>query len=437
MSTCLTRSCLLLSMLCLASPAFAQVDQRLPPIGGEGGGQYNARCAIDEILNGFELRTGDDVDAIRPICAVAHSPTVIGPRNAYPGSFGGTGGGVVRVVCPDNTPAIAGLLVGWEGVDTFIVNNVRLYCSTAATHQLPGPYPTVAYDGPEVKVTGKFAMALRFEMQSCPDGLIPVGIHGRSGIWLDSVGLICGALRLDAPRFTTPPVKSIGRTASPSTPRPARTICEAAYDSRARNSPAAPNLEAQCRAAGGKPVPPAPPAPPAPAPAAITTADLEGVMARGAALASADPLAAELRRRTPAGAVRRGFDIGMGIWAGNTAPGPGKQRFHDALSPIEQPGFDIAAAFALPRNKHAVFANVGAAIANADPVVARARAAENDVFYWLGFDIASGIFGDPARGAQGNTAVGPGSLGIRDELIAPAQRGFNAATALHLSSRYR
>ena len=36
-------------------------------------------------------------------------------------------------------------------------------------------------------------------------------------------------------------------------PRPTRHICDAARDARARNSPAAPNLEAQCRALGGKP----------------------------------------------------------------------------------------------------------------------------------------------------------------------------------------
>jgi hypothetical protein len=107
------------------------------------------------------------------------------------------------------------------------------------------------------------------------------------------------------------------------------------------------------------------------------------------------------------------------------------------LNPAERPGFDIAATFSLPRNKYAALAKVGAAIGNADPAVANARNAENDVFFWLGFDIASGIFGDPAMGSLGNTATGPGSLGIRNELNASGQRGFNAATALHLGRRYK
>ncbi|HEU4779347.1 MAG TPA: hypothetical protein VFS58_05640, partial [Steroidobacteraceae bacterium] len=219
-------------------------------------------------------------------------------------------------------------------------------------------------------------------------------------------------------------------------PSTAKHICDAARDARARNSPAAPNLEAQCRAAPPPPAP-TPPLAPVSAPAAITAADLQRVMARGLALSKSDLLAAELRRRVPDTAGRRGFDLGMGIWADNTAPGPGKKRYRDALLANEQPGFDIAEAFSLPRNKHAVLSKVGAAIANADRTVAAARTAENDVYFWLGFDIATGIFGNPAAGAQGNRATGPGSLGIRNELNAAGQRGFDAATALHLARTYK
>jgi hypothetical protein len=414
--------------LSLAGPAFAQVDQLIPPIGGGGGSQYSGRCPNGQILNGLELRTGDDVDAIRPICATAYSLSSIGPRSAYPSFFGGTGGGSRTLVCPDNAPLLAWMLVGYEGEKTQIVNTMWLYCSEAVPNRPPPPFPQARFDGPEIG-----SVRLIKQMQNCPSGLVAVGINGRSGIWLDSVGFICGALQLH-PQMAPPPAKSLGRVKTSSPPRPPMSICDAARDARRRNSPAAPNLEAQCeaskRAAAASPPPPTPAAP-------VTTAELDSLRARGQVLANGDALAKELRNRTTAVDVRRGFDIGMGVWAGNTAPGPGKQRIHDALSPLEQPGFDIAAAFSLPRNKNAVFANVGAAIASADSVVAKARAAENDVFYWLGFDIASGIFGNPAAGAQGNTAVGAGSLGIRDELNAPSQRGFNASTALHLGRKYR
>jgi len=165
----------------------------------------------------------------------------------------------------------------------------------------------------------------------------------------------------------------------------------------------------------------------------INLAQQEELAAKGEAIAIQHPLSAALRERQPEGAARRGFDIGMAAAEGQTAPGPGKQRIHDSLSTAEQPGFRAAVAFSLERNKNAALAEKGAAIAEQDPLVAEARMSDDDVFYQLGFDIATGIFGDPALGAQGNTATGPGSLGIRDSLSAAGQRGFNAAVKFHLS----
>ncbi len=58
------------------------------------------------------------------------------------------------------------------------------------------------------------------------------------------------------------------------------------------------------------------------------------------------------------------------------------------------------------------------------------------MFYQLGFDIATGLFGDPALGAQGNTLMGPGSQRIRDTLSAAGQRGFDDSVKFHLARDY-
>ncbi len=176
--------------------------------------------------------------------------------------------------------------------------------------------------------------------------------------------------------------------------------------------------------------------------------------ARGAAIAKTDPLVARARtmvlarprdpnnpnpdRRSPDVLYTLGFDIGMAAAEGQTAPGPGKQKIHDALSLRAQGGFATAVTFSLERNRNADFAARGAAIAEQDTTgnLAAARTAKTDVLYWLGFDIATGIFGDPALGAQGNTATGPGSLKIRDSLSAAGQMGFNASVTFHLSRKY-
>ena len=80
--------------------------------------------------------------------------------------------------------------------------------------------------------------------------------------------------------------------------------------------------------------------------------------------------------------------------------------------------------------------STGAAIAEADDAAAAVRNAGPDAMHRLGFDIATGIFGDPALGALGNTAKGPGSLGVRKTLSPAGQRGFDDSVAFHLSRKY-
>lgn len=163
---------------------------------------------------------------------------------------------------------------------------------------------------------------------------------------------------------------------------------------------------------------------------------LEVLAAKGALMAQSDLLIAAVREREPEGPSRLGFDIGMGACDGHTLWGPGKQRLLDSLPPAQQPGFNSAATLSLQRNNHIVLANKGQAIAQADPELLEARAVEPAGLYWLGFNVATGIFGNPALGANGNTAMGPGSQKIRDSLGEAGQRGFNAAVALHLKRKY-
>jgi len=186
--------------------------------------------------------------------------------------------------------------------------------------------------------------------------------------------------------------------------------------------------------------PAAPPAvQPAPQPAARPSGNslLDGLAAKGEKIASEIPLVAAMRDREPEGPIRRGFDIGMGTCEGHTEWGPGKQKIFDSLSSAEQNGFSKARDLSLERNNNIERATLGAAIAakSKDPELAAVRNAEPPGLYTLGFDIATAIFGDPALGAQGNTATGPGSLGIRAKLSPAGQRGFDAALKLYRVKR--
>jgi hypothetical protein len=165
--------------------------------------------------------------------------------------------------------------------------------------------------------------------------------------------------------------------------------------------------------------------------------------AKGRAIADANALVAALRATQPEGPQRLGFDSGMGVWQGHTADGPGKQAFGRSLTPEEQIGFADAAAFSLQWNNNVELAARGAAIAVKDAEVATARARAHGpvptglspALYWLGFDIATGIFGNPKLGALGNTLIGPGSERIRATLGRDGQNGFNDSLPFNVVRR--
>ena len=153
---------------------------------------------------------------------------------------------------------------------------------------------------------------------------------------------------------------------------------------------------------------------------------------RGLLMVSQDPLAVVLRDSLPDEESRRGYDTAFAVGGTDSLPGPGKDRIRNELAGSEQPGFDTALHFFLERNRNQPFALNGAAIAKADPKVAAARLLGPDAFFTLGFDIATGLFGDPALGGQGDTVMGPGKQKILDALSAHGKAGFAASMKLHL-----
>src|SRR5690348_17024944 len=79
--------CMPAAMLFFVLSAQAQKDLFIEPIGGHGGSQFIARCPQGQHLTGFELHTGDDVDAIRPLCVTAYQPSEAGPIEPFPSTF--------------------------------------------------------------------------------------------------------------------------------------------------------------------------------------------------------------------------------------------------------------------------------------------------------------------------------------------------------------
>ncbi len=440
----------------------------LPLQGGGGGGQFKAQCGPTENLTGFELRVGTFIDAIRPICVVTYGATAIGNQVVSPAWNGGTGGHVERLLCPTSTPIVLSVATGLSGTvednPTVVVAAIHLYCGQAVAAQKPAALPSAVFDTPGGNTRSDGPSVYYYDPQGCPSGQVAVGVWGRAGTWLDAMALICGAPRKDtsgkalgrvqattpavamsicdrakdararnspeaaaleaqckAPAQLTGPPKVLGRTGTPSANAGSVPICDQAQDALARNSPVAPQLVARCRAIGGGEGMPLTP---------------DELAAKGQTMASQDVLVAELRKRQPVG-NQRGFDIGIAAAEGDTVWGPGKQKILASLNAPQQEGFKVGVSFSMDRNRNKALAATGAAIAKADPAVASARTSDLDVRAWLGFDIASGIFGDPSKGAQGSKMGGLQFMAIREQLSLPAQRGFNASMKFHQSRHYK
>jgi hypothetical protein len=118
-------------LACIAMSGSAHADSVLSVIGGAGGGGFSARCLGDERLIGISVRRGDDLDAIRILCADAN-----GSRDphvaARDSQHGGDGGRADNIVCAAKNPFVVGLWVTFEGGDRRYVNDVGLSCGSPA-----------------------------------------------------------------------------------------------------------------------------------------------------------------------------------------------------------------------------------------------------------------------------------------------------------------
>lgn len=218
----------LLAALAAALCGNASADDYLDPLGGTGGSPFDAHCPANQLLTGFELRTGDDVDGIRPLCVIAHGPRDVSAATAEDNWTGGPGAGTTNVVCPRYKPIVTGLAITSEGAESIVVNNIDLYCGVAAETQDAGNLPLARFGAPTYD--GGFHQEYS-QTQHCPMGQVAVGVLGRSGIWLDAIGLICGSppvmAKPEPPAKAEPQVqgKTIGKvTVAPGKiPLPART----------------------------------------------------------------------------------------------------------------------------------------------------------------------------------------------------------------------
>jgi hypothetical protein len=358
---------------------------------GYPGGSPNRLVCPDSApyMVGVEGRFGNWIDAIAPLCTGYNASGRWNQGAGLAGpSAGGTGGHPDNFTCPMGSH-ITRFRVDANETDKKAnrlphVFSVGFKCGDSVNGWLDTPFTN-----PWADCSDCLQIVSPGDELNCPDGLIARGMQVSAAEYVNSVALICGP----------PPVSAVhlGRVQPVNPDAPRQTLCEAAASARARNSPVAPSLEARCQASKGPPV------------------HLGRVVNPNAGAAPptsiCDAARSSRARNSPAAPALERQCIASG----------------GSLAPL--PPFDPAVVDAL--------ALAGAEIADIDLDVADARDAVDDADYQRGFDIGTGLFGDPALGAQGNTQMGPGSTRIRDSLNAAGQNGFDDSMKFHLARDYR
>lgn len=177
----------LLSIWSFAIPAAQATD--MPVTGGPGGGGFRSDCR-GGFLAGFNFRSGAFVDAIAPKCAsFIDAQHEFGPRSALM-LKGGNGGGPTSKEC-DRASYVAGIKFGFtrDGDRPKYIDYVELICKAVGGGQETRVCLDTGNGCPDAHPARP---SLRAVTQRCSDSEAATGIHGRSGAFVDALGLICG-----------------------------------------------------------------------------------------------------------------------------------------------------------------------------------------------------------------------------------------------------
>ncbi len=228
------------------------------PLGPTNGRVDVSECRPGEYVIGLAGRTGAWVDRIGVICGRVEADLSITPRPRPQRRFGGRGGAPARLLCPRNTVA-----VGHTGRSGAYLDRVVLFCARldarrrqviAVNERRAGAFggrggarfgsrPMCrGYEAitgftvwhaqyvnavemrcgrlPRIRGGGGGAagdnerpvgnQAGGFDQSRCRRGQVVIGVAGRTGAWIDRIGVICGRVRRngvvvrtrrDGPRF--------------------------------------------------------------------------------------------------------------------------------------------------------------------------------------------------------------------------------------------
>ena len=165
----------------------------LPPSGNTGGNAFRAECPKGAYLVGLQGKAGEWVDRVATLCAPwLHASQAFGSASVGP-SFGDSrGGNVTFGNCNKGNirnQAVLSVSVTLIRGNNPFVNNVAAQCIALGTPAPPSNFVFGSSSPPSGSLLKDPTVGPW--KQTCPAGEVASGIHGRAGLFLDAVGLIC------------------------------------------------------------------------------------------------------------------------------------------------------------------------------------------------------------------------------------------------------
>jgi hypothetical protein len=191
----LTRGVAPLTLALIACPAGAG---DLPVKGGPGGSYFRSDCSGDYVV-GVYVRSGAWIDAIGLKCAPFDRASGTFKRPAWNKPYhGGSGGTMQERLCPPNS-VVAGIRYGFtrDGNRPKYLDFIVLACAKMGQGGNVREWTTTAN---ECISTGEGCWSRHPTSNStglsfwnpCEGDQVVVGVHGRAGLFVDALGLICG-----------------------------------------------------------------------------------------------------------------------------------------------------------------------------------------------------------------------------------------------------
>jgi len=176
------RVLLMTPLLATAIAAFPASARDIGHVGGDGGGEFNSRCRPNDVVIGFNMRSGTALDAIVPICIPLNAERTEWAGQAYePTPYkGGGGGSYQKIACrPGDAVRHFHVYAGpWSRLT--VVKHVRMTCQDLNSGNW--------YDVVPGQIAGTVTSDKRF---SCGDGEWGTGIYGKHGLLVDRLGFSC------------------------------------------------------------------------------------------------------------------------------------------------------------------------------------------------------------------------------------------------------